>query len=362
MRHERTVESMNRKIPFEQNELRAVEMIPGMFGRAPTPLRNTPVSPKENYAALYYDKAPYWIPLPVENAMFSTQLYGSRLSRGVPGTGTTDAFGIEWEYVPTAGGSMVRPGAPFMADANEWKDKIKFPNIDEWDWAAELENVTLNPRLSIQTSLVNGYWFERLVSFMDFGPAVMALIDEDQKDAVKSLFEAMTEFAMKVVDKFIEYWPEMDGFNVHDDWAAQKAPFFSKQTGYEMFVPYMRMLTDHIHSKGRYATLHSCGHGAMNVECFIDGGFDRWDPQTMNDTYKLYDEFGDKIVIAVVPEPFDPETTSEAEQRERARAFVDRFTQPGKPCCIGSYGNPALTPAFSDELYEYSRKKYAGLL
>jgi hypothetical protein len=28
-------------------------------------------------------------------------------------------FGIEWEYVPQVGGSMVRPGKPFVEDANE---------------------------------------------------------------------------------------------------------------------------------------------------------------------------------------------------------------------------------------------------
>jgi hypothetical protein len=96
------------------------------------------------------------------------------------------------------------------------------------------------------------------------------------------------------------------------------------------------------------------------VQCFIDGGFDSWDPQTMNDTHALYDNFGDKIIIAVVPDPYDPETTSEDEQRRRAREFFDRFCKPGKPSCIGFYGSPSLTPAFSNELYEYSRKKYAS--
>jgi len=195
---------------------------------------------------------------------------------------------------------------------------------------------------------------------MDFAPAAMALIDDDQKDAIKALFEATTEMAMKVVDKVIEYWPGLDGVNVHDDWGSQKAPFFSQETAYELFVPYMRALTDHIHSKGRYVTLHSCGHNFTRVQCFIDGGFDSWDPQIMNDTHGLYEQFGDKIIISVVPDFFDPETTPEDEQRRRAREYFDRFCKPGKPSYIGFYGSPALTPAFSDELYEYSRKKYGS--
>jgi hypothetical protein len=79
----------------------------------------------------------------------------------------------------------------------------------------------------------------------------------------------------------------------------------------------------------------------------------------MNDTHKLYEDFGDQIVISVIPEVFDPETTSEDEQRQRARDHVDRFVQPGKPSMLGVYGNWALqAPAFANELYEYSRKKY----
>ena len=350
---------MNRRIPYEKNELKIVDAIPGRFGRPDTPLRNTPVSSRENIAAMYFEKQPFWTPTPIDSTMSAVSLYNNKLGRGGP-DGTTDAFGIEWEFIAAVGGSIVRPGEPFLADANEWKDKIKFPNLDEWDWAAEVEQVKVDMKRGFQVTLINGFWFERLVSFMDFAPAAMALIDDDQKGAVKEFFEASTEFAMKVVDKYLEFWPAIDGINIHDDWAGQKSPFFSNDVAYELFVPYMKMLTDHIHAKGRYATLHSCGHGYDRVQCFIDGGIDSWDPQVMNDTHALYENFGDKIIIAVVPEPFDPDTTPEDEQRRRAREFVDLYSKPGKPSYIGGYGSAALTPAFSDELYEYSRKKYGG--
>ena len=350
---------MTRRIPFVKNELQAIDYIPGFLNSPPSPLRNTPVTSKENVAAMFYDKHPYWCPIPVDSSMLFTPLYNDQLGRG-SAKDITDAFGIEWEYIETAGGSIVRPGEPFMADANEWKDKIKFPNIDEWDWAGAVEKDPLNRQLSNQLSFVNGFWFERLISLMDFAPAAMALIDDDQKPAIHELFEAMTEFAMKLVDKFVEYWPGLDGFNVHDDWGSQKAPFFSQQTAYELFVPYMKALTDHIHSKGRFATLHSCGHTETRIQCYIDGGFDSWGPQLMNDTHALYEEYGDKIIIGVVPTPFDPETTSEEEQRRLARAHADRFCKPGKPSEISNYGRPALTTAFSDELYEYTRKLYGG--
>jgi hypothetical protein len=125
-----------------------------------------------------------------------------------------------------------------------------------------------------------------------------------------------------------------------------------------MFLPYMKALTDHIHSKGRYATLHSCGNVETRCNIFVEGGFDAWDPMPMNDTRQLYKDWGDKIIISVVPDPFDPAATPEDEQRKRARAYVDEFAQPGKPANLGFYGAFAMTPAFLDEMYEYSRKKF----
>ena len=38
----------------------------------------------------------------------------------------------------------------------------------------------------------------------------------------------------------------LDGFNIHDDWAAQRAPFFSMEVA-KMIVPYMKELNDQPH-------------------------------------------------------------------------------------------------------------------
>ena len=82
---------------------------------------------------------------------------------------------------------------------------------------------------------LNG-WFERLISFMDFDNAVVALIDEDQKDAVKELFDRLSDLYIKIIDKYLEYFPGIDGFCIHDDWGAQKDTFFSPDTAMEMIV------------------------------------------------------------------------------------------------------------------------------
>ena len=123
---------MQRKIPFVDNELRIVRTIPSRLPGGPeTSVRNTPVSSRENIQALYTDKHPYWLPVGADSTMITSQIYNNKLGRGSQAD-VTDAFGVEWEYVPVAGGSTVRPGhEPLLEDVNEWRDKIVFPNLDE---------------------------------------------------------------------------------------------------------------------------------------------------------------------------------------------------------------------------------------
>ena len=68
--------------------------------------------------------------------------------------------------------------------------------------------------------------------------------------------------------------------------------------------------------------------------------------------------YGDKIILGVWPEETNIPQLPEAEQRAAARRFVDRFCQPGKPSVMGVEVKRRSTPAFLDEVYEYSRKKY----
>ena len=148
-----------------------------------------------------------------------------------------------------------------------------------------------------------------MISWMDFIPAAMALIDEDQQPAILELFEATTDLACRVVDKIVEYFPCVDGINIHDDWGSQKAPFFSEEIARKLFLPFMKRLNDHIHSKGRYASLHSCGRVESRIQVFIDAGYDEWQPQSMNDTTRLYEEYGDKIILSISPPGLPPEAT-----------------------------------------------------
>ena len=345
-----------RNIPYFPTERRILDYRPGRFGGPDVPTYNTPVTPRENARALYFDKNPYWTGSSDTNYVMP-EVYTLQLGRS---RNDTDCFGRFWEWVETAGGSITPHGNPLFTNVNDWKDHIVIPNIDEWDWAKAAEDTTVDTRFSPMVSLVNGFWFERMISWMDFMPAAEALIDEDQHDAILEMFQATTDLACKVVDKLVEYFPCIDGVNVHDDWGSQKAPFFSEEVARKFFLPFMKQLNDHIHSKGRFTSLHSCGCNESRIEIFIEAGYDEWSPQTMNNTAKLYEEYGDRIILGISP-PDLPAGSSDADYKEAARDYVKRFCKPGKPSLMGM-APIRNNPIFAEELYEYSRKHYAGLL
>ena len=92
---------MFRKIPYVPAELKVVDELPGMFGRPATPLRNFPVTPRENMMALYYEKHPFWMPVSNEGKMIGSALYSDNLGRGM-GHDNKDVFGKPFEtYVFT---------------------------------------------------------------------------------------------------------------------------------------------------------------------------------------------------------------------------------------------------------------------
>jgi hypothetical protein len=362
---------------FNPEELRVVAEVPNYFGGPGIPIYNFPVSGKEAVHALYARK-PIWqvmLGIGVECKNFTPAIDPDNVARAfvfdgtvVPGvsnlTGGKDLFGIEWEYIPAAGGSMVRPGRPFIEDANDIERKVVWPDIDNWDWegAAKANEQYLSGSAAYVAMLMNGY-FERLISFMDFEGAILAMVDEEQKDAVKRFFERLSDLYIRMIDKFIAYFPQVDVFTIHDDWGSQKDTFFSPAVVSEMIVPSMRRVTDFIHSKGKFADLHCCGNNIKQVPNIIAAGFDSWMPQAMNDIEKIYDLYGDRLIIATMPEIFDPKTASEEEQRSYARAYANKYCRPDKPSALSMYAMSVLgimTNAFREELYRQSRIHYGG--
>jgi len=351
------------RIPFSKDELKVIGKFPPTCPQGfIIDKLNTPVTAKENLMAFLRNEAPLWMPNG-DYITFSPSIIPDNIARGaaveteVPAQkGGPDMFGVEWEFIEVVDGSMVKPGKPLMTDANDWKEVIRFPDVSSWDWegCAERNREFLADKddpvwITQYTGL-----FERLISFMDFENAAVALIDEEQKDAVKELFSALCDLHEEIIDRYVSYFG-MTGILFHDDWGSQKAPFFSLETFREMILPYIQRLTAYCHSKDVIFELHSCGHTDLLIEGIVETGIDMWRPQPMNDTDRLYREYGDKFKLGI-RQPMFSKDASDEEKIIAAKKMVASYNVPGKYVHTMSHFQD---PVFRKALYEESRIAYS---
>ena len=216
---------------------------------------NTPITPRENMLRLYQGKTPMWIPSPWEAASIKVDCDPENVARSP--SGGVDGYGVEWIFVKTAGGAMVKPGNPKVPDISEWEKYITVPDPETWDWAGAYEkqkDALADPTL-FTTVTFGSCLFERLIAVMDFENAAMALVDDDQKEGVHRFLRAVTDYRKKYYT-LVKKWFDPDGVNFNDDWGSQRAEFFSRETAAEMLVPYVKESVACAHDLGMYVDLH----------------------------------------------------------------------------------------------------------
>lgn len=297
---------------YREQELTEIGQYFKIPGPGFLPKYQTPVSPRENFLMALEHQKPYWLPDYYDTVTLCPACYPDAIARGfVMGAegaeymadenkGGRDAFGIEWEYVPVANGSMVRPGNPLLNDMTEWKEKVTLPDVDSWEWEKSRK---ANEEFLAKDDHVRVMWiftgfFERLISLLEFEDAAIALIDEEQKEAVHEFFDACCTCYEKIARHYKEDFG-CDILYVHDDWGSQRAPFFSVDTCMEMLVPYVKRLVDYTHSLGMKYQMHSCGKNETLMPCYLAAGVDIWEPQAQNDVDLIIQEAKGKIMIGL---------------------------------------------------------------
>lgn len=334
---------------------------------------DTPITPKENILRSLKGE-PVWLPSTFDLGYLFPRCVPDNPAKGnvsdykLPPEelGGLDMFGIDWEYVPQVGGSTVRPGNPLLSDANEWKDKVKFPTkeyIDSWDWETAKKNAdSFMRKKDLWEIVICTGFYERLISFMDFEEAAVAMIDEDQQDAIKELYDKLADLYIMLIEKYLEVFgaENIDAVCLHDDWGHQRGIFFSPDTLREMVVPYMKKVTDFIHSKGMVAECHSCGKVDALIPLYIEAGFEMLECQMLIDFDTAIPQYGDRLIFHVSPE-VPAEGAADEEQIQAARAYVDKMIGYGHPFLMDNYYSdpPALSKTFTDEVYRYSRQRLA---
>ena len=335
---------------FTEDELEVTGTLAGFM----KPERyNTPITPRENMLRLYEGKTPMWIPSPWEAASIKVDCDPENVARSP--SGGVDGYGVEWIFVKTAGGAMVKPGNPKVPDISEWEKYITVPDPETWDWAGAYEkqkDALADPTL-FTTVTFGSCLFERLIAVMDFENAAMALVDDDQKEGVHRFLRAVTDYRKKYYT-LVKKWFDPDGVNFNDDWGSQRAEFFSRETAAEMLVPYVKESVQCAHELGMYVDLHCCGFVEGFVPFFIEEGFDTWGGQPLNDKPKLKKLYPNSLVFT---HQIDERPDASDEEIDAAVAkFMEEFGYDNR----GFYGG--FDPRYRRKIYEASRKNYDRLV
>ena len=233
--------------------------------------------------------------------------------------------------------------------------------MDSWDWegSAKENREYLKNAVKYQNVCIFTSYFERLISFMDFGPAAYAIQNKKSQVYVNEIFEALTDLWIDIVDHCAKYFGhDFDGFCFHDDWGAQHSPFFNARVVRQMIVPHMKRLTDHIHSLGYNAELHSCGKLLGLITCIEEAGWDSWEGMVINDYSDAYANRSTKLIMKAVYEDGKMSASTDEEIKELANKYVEEFGHRNHPV-INGYRWPTK-PEFYIEVYKQSRKKFGA--
>ena len=261
------------------------------------------ITPRENFIRYFKNEPTEWRPSGFDYLQFAPQEICENVARGFVNQqepfprekfGGRGFFGIDWVYEPLAGGSM--EVHTLFDDIEDWEDKVEWPNPDDIDWeGCKARNAEyLKTDKIIRSTIYTGF-YERLISFVGFENAAVALVDEDQLESVHKLFA-------KLADSYIDFIQRMhrlynvELFELHDDWGTQRSPMFSFDTHKEVIIPYVKKVVDGAHKEGCFIEMHSCGMVEPLIPNFIEAGIDTWRGQSNAvDKYKLVKQYGDRF-------------------------------------------------------------------
>lgn len=273
-----------------------------------------PITPRENLLAYYSGGGYRWVPDAMSDQMEITP-------DNIPDVvacgyeGGIDAFGVEWVPLENGLPSMVKPGNPKLKDIADWR-KLAWPDVGSWAWAdyGERYKRANNGERFSRGVILSGF-FERLISLMDFEPAALAMMTDPEE--VSAFFGKLADLNIRIVEHYKRYF-DVDGIMLHDDWAAQRSPFFSLDMVGRLIVPHLRRVVDKTHELGLIFTLHSCGNGLDLAPAMIEAGVDTWQIQENSIDYKkALEVYGSRLFIEgywVVPDNDD-----------EAKAFIQQL-------------------------------------
>jgi len=323
----------------------------------PPAKRDTPISPKENMLRAINHEKPVWMPYfgaCVQHAPMAA--FGDLPDR----YGGFDWFGVEHKYSEAQGSPT--PVKGIMNDVTEWREKVKWPDLDKWDWMKGSEGYERDVSVALYAQYGCGL-FEHLHGFESFEQALIDLITEPEE--CRALFDKLADFRIEVFNRLNDIY-HYDFIVYNDDWGTMKGPFFSTELFEKTLLEPTVKVISAIRAKGVKVDFHNCG----KMEAFVpyladDIKADALQIQPINDIGRIIDEYGDRVTAEYRnPDPYllyDPETTP-GQARTLARQVVDEYgahVRKGAGVIVTANAlKEEVFYAFDEEIYTYSLEKY----
>ncbi|KPU44412.1 uroporphyrinogen decarboxylase (URO-D) [Oxobacter pfennigii] len=316
-----------------------------------------PITPKENMKMVFDRKKPMWVPnMNTEKALVLCPHDNDRPFFTDSGK---DWFGVDWTFVPVAGGQMVTPNTFILNDLLEWEEKFIFPDLDSMDFTPLREEAAAN----IDPDIVNFYLmqdglFERLLSLCT-AEEVFCFLAEEEESAIK-FFNAMADYKIKLMDKVIKEWAPFDVFINSDDWGTQISTFISPEMYAKYIFEPMKRIVDFAHQKGKYMNFHSCGKIETLIPQIVKLNPDMWEAQPMNDLFRLRKEYGRQlpIQIGMDAEVINKPGITDEELKAYVHEYVDKYAGNGGLLATYMTRDPHTHEVIAKELLEYSLNYY----
>ncbi len=265
-----------------------------------------------------------------------------------------DWFGVKWRYEKVCNAPMVDPAyPPLMNDITKWREQVKFPNLDEKDFAGaakrDLSGPMYDPNKLNQVCIQSGP-FERLLDLMGCEEALISMALEPE--ATKEFFNAVIDYKIDLIDRLAEVYP-IDLIDFHDDWGTQINAFMSVEMWEELLAEPIARVCRHCKEKGIHFQLHSCGRMESLVPSMVEIGIEHWSScQGMNDLLPLIRKYGDRMTFFGcfdTPDIQLPGVTQEEIERKTAER-MDILCKGGCVLPLGTSTVPGLPEAVKKAL------------
>ena len=259
---------------------------------------------------------------------------------------TTDWLGVKYYHREDQVSSMPLEDDVVIKDIENWKDKLKFPDIDaasDWARCAELDTRNWDRVNKIQSVIIVNGLFECFHMARGMENALCDLLVYPEE--VYECLSAMADHQVRVIRNIAKYY-KPDKIQFHDDYGNAQSMFMSLDVWRELIKPNLQKIIDATHECGLIYEHHSCGYIVPLLDDLIEMGIDGWNPvQFVNNPYELQKKYHDKLCLVggFNEQITNSEFVTEEEVEQALRAGLENMSELGSwiaaPAFIATVGH-----------------------